>query len=625
MSAAPAQALQQAFLLLQQGRLAEAERLYRAVLDRDRNHFAALYGLAIARGQQGDLEEAVRLMRRALNQNPRLAGAHNDLGNMLEALGRYDEAIERYRRALALEPGLAVAHTNLGHALQALGRPEEAIAHHRQALALKPDLADAHNNLGVALQAQGQPQQAVAHFERALAIEPRFAEAHSNLANALRALDRNEAAIAHYERAVALRPGYADAHYNLGNALQALGRHDEAVAAYERALAARPDYAEALNNLGNALFALNRPEEAAGRFEAALAARPDYAEALNNLGNTLQALNRHEAAIPCHARARELQPERAAAAWNEALARLATGDFAEGWRQYEARWDAEGTGQRRRDLGAPQWRGEALQGRTILLHAEQGLGDTLHFARYVPLVAARGARVVLEAQRPLVPLLAGLPGVAEIVAQGETLPDFDLHSPLLSLPLAFGTRVETIPAEIPYLAAPPERLQRWRAALAPHRRPRIGFAWAGNPANIFDRRRTMPLKHLVPLLATEGASFFSLQKDMRPGDAEMLQGLEGVTALGAELADFADTAAVASELDLIVTICTSLAHLAGGLGRPTWVMLNYSADFRWFRERSDSPWYPTARLFRQSASGDWDGVVARVRAALVEFIAQAKT
>jgi tetratricopeptide (TPR) repeat protein len=624
MSALPAGALQQAFQLLQQGRLADAERLYRALLERDRNQFAALYGLAIALSRRGALDEAVRLMRRALNQNPRLAGAHNDLGNMLEGLGRYEEAAERYRRALALEPGLAVAHTNLGHALQALGRPEEAAAHHRQALALQPDFADAHNNLGVALQALGQPREAVTHFERAVALEPGFAEAHNNFGNALRALDRHEAAIAHYQRAAALRPDYAEAHYNLGNALQTLSRLDEAVAAYERALAVRPGYAEALNNLGNALQTLDRLDEAVARFDAALTARPDYAAALNNLGNALQALNRHEAAIPCHARARALQPERSAAQWNEALARLAIGDFAEGWRHYEARWDAEGTGQRRRQFAAPQWRGEALEGRTILLHAEQGLGDTLQFARYVPMVAARGGRVVLEVQRPLVPLLAGLLGVAIIVAQGETLPSFDVQSPLLSLPLAFGATLATIPAQIPYLAAPPERLARWRAVIGERARPRIGLAWAGNPANRFDRRRTMPLKHLAPLLATPGASFFALQKDLRPGDAEILRQFGEVSVLSERLADFADTAAVACELDLVISICTSVAHLAGGLGRPLWVMLPFSADFRWFRERSDSPWYPTARLFRQSAPGGWDGVVAQVRQALEEFIAQAK-
>ncbi len=624
MTAAPAQALQQAFLLLQQGRLAEAERLYRAVLGRDRNHFATLYGLAIVRSRRGDLEEAVRLMRRALNQNPRLAGAHNDLGNMLEALGRYEEAVERYQRALALEPGLAAAHTNLGHALQALGRPAEAVAHHERALALKPDLADAHNNLGVTLQALGRPQDAVAHFERAVAIEPGFAEAYNNLGNALRALDRHEAAIPHYEKATALRPGYAEAHYNLGNALQALGRFEAAVAPYERALAARPGYPDALNNLGNALQTLDRLDEAVGRFEAALAARPDYAEALNNLGNALQALNRHEAAIACHERARALQPERGTAQWNEALAHLAIGDFAAGWRHYEARWSADGTGQRRREFAQPQWQGEALDGKTILLHAEQGLGDTLQFARYVPMVAARGGRVVLEVQRPLVPLLAGLPGVAAILAQGEALPPFDLHSPLLSLPLAFGTTLETIPAQIPYLAAAAERTARWQPVIGARARPRIGVAWAGNPANRFDRRRTMPLKHLVPLFQTPGASFFALQKDLRPGDAEILQGLAGVTVLGDRLADFADTAAAACELDLVITICTSVAHLAGGLGRPMWVMLPFSADFRWFRDRPDSLWYPTARLFRQSSIGDWDGVVARVCRALEELIQQTK-
>ena len=610
---------QQAMALQQQGRLGDAERLYRAVLDRDRNHFAALYGLAVIRNQRGAADEAVRLMRRALNQNPGLAGAHNDLGSMLDAAGRPDEAIDRYKRALALDPRLAAAETNLGRALNALGRHDEAVAHHAQALALKPDFADAHNNLGVALHALGRHAEAAAHFERAIALEPGFAQALNNLGNTARAQHRHADALRHYAAALALRPGYAEAHYNAGNALQALDRYDEAIAAYERAAALKPDHAEALNNLGNTLQALNRHDEAIQRFEQALAVKPDYAEAHNNLGNSLQALNRHEQAIERHAQARALQPDCVAAQWNEGLARLVVGDFKTGWEHYEGRW---GTSQPRRDFAEPHWRGEvALAGKTILLHAEQGLGDTLHFARYVPMVAALGAGIVLEVQKPLVPLLQGLPGVTAIRARGETLPPFDCHCPLLSLPLAFGTTFDTIPRDVPYLAAAPERVARWRPVIEQAAAPRIGVVWAGNPANRFDRRRTMPLRHLLPLLRMPGARFFALQKDLRAGDRELLQTVPDVTVLSERLEDFADTAAVVSQLDLVITICTSVAHLAGGLGRPMWVTLPFSSDFRWFRDRPDSVWYPTARLFRQPAIGDWDSVVERVRDALDALIA----
>jgi len=612
-----AQALQHAFLLQQQGRLAEAEKLLRGVLEHDRSNFPALYGLAVLRSRLGDLEEAVRLMRRALNQNPRMAGAHNDLGGMLEALGRHEEAIERYKRALALDPGLAMAHTNLGRALQALGRAEEAVSHHERALALKPDLADAQNNLGVALQALGRPEAAGSHFERAVALEPGFAEAHNNLGNALRALGRHEEAVRHHERALALRPDYPEAQYNLGKALQALDRHEEAIRHYEAMLALQPEHADALNNLGNALQALNRHEPAIARYEQALAIRPDHAEALNNLGNALQALNRHEEAIPLHARARRLQPENAWAQLNEGLAHLVSGDFERGLPLYEARLRAE---QKPRSFAAPRWHGEEeIAGKTILIHAEQGLGDTLHFARYLPLLAARGARIVLEAQRPLVPLLRGMRSITEIVAQGEALPDFDCHAPLLSLPLAFGTRLDTIPAEVPYLAAPPERIERWRALVEAAPRPRVGVVWAGNPSNTFDRRRSMPLERLVPLLETPGIGFFALQKELRPGDAQRLARLPNVVALSEQLEDFADTAAVVAQLDLVITVCTSMAHLAGGMGRPMWVMPPFSADFRWFRQRTDSPWYPTARLFRQNSFGDWDSTVASATRALGDF------
>ena len=273
-------------------------------------------------------------------------------------------------------------------------------------------------------------------------------------------------------------------------------------------------------------------------------------------------------------------------------------------------------------MAQPHWRGDfPLAGKTILLHAEQGLGDTLHFARYVPMVARLGASIVLEVQKPLVPLLASLPGVTRILAQGEALPDFDCHSPLLSLPLAFGTTFETIPRDVPYLAVPPERIAAWRSGLEPAALPRIGVVWAGNPANAFDRRRTMPLRHLLPLLRAPGVKFFALQKDLRPGDRELLAELPEVTVLSERLTDFADTAAVVSMLDLVITICTSTAHLTGGLGRPMWVTLPFSSDFRWFRHRPDSVWYPTARLFRQPKIGDWDSVVAEVRDALADFVA----
>ncbi len=433
----------------------------------------------------------------------------------------------------------------------------------------------------------------------------------------MRAQQRHEDAIRHYATALALRPGYAEAHYNIGNALQALGRYDEAIAAYEKAAAIKPDYAEALNNLGNALQALNRHEEAIVRFEQALAVMPDYAEAHNNLGNSLQALNRHEQAIARHARALALQPDCIAAQWNEGLARLVIGDFKAGWKQYEGRWAVAGLGQRRREFAQPQWRGEfALAGRTILLHAEQGLGDTLHFARYVPMVAALGAGIVLEAQNPLVPLLAGLPGVASIRAQGEALPTFDCHCPLLSLPLAFGTTFDTIPRNVPYLAAAPERIARWRSTIEEAAAPRIGVVWAGNPANVFDHRRTLPLRHLLPLLRTPGVKFFALQKDLRPGDLELLQAFPEVRLLGEELEDFTETAAVVSLLDLVITVDTAVAHLAGALGKKVWVLLPFSPDWRWLLAREDSPWYPSARLFRQPATSDWASVLAQVATAL---------
>jgi tetratricopeptide (TPR) repeat protein len=537
----------------------------------------AAFAEAVALHGRGRLEEAAGLYEQALRHDPKHFEALHFLGLVRSRQGRYGEAQKLIRKALNQAPDSAEANRSLGMALAAEGRHEEAMARYAKALALKPDFAEARNNLGIALAELG----------------------------------RHDAAIAEYRRALALQPDHAAASANLGLSLAALERHQEAISCYQAALARRPELVEAALNLGNAYFALNRLDEAEAAYERAIAIAPGYAEAHNNLGRALEARNRHEAALRCYAKAVELAPGYAGAQWNLALAHLALGDFAEGWPRYEWRFK---DGVPLRALPQPLWRGEEIAGRTILVHAEQGFGDLLQVARYLPLLAQRGARILLEAPPPLLPLLENLAGVAGLFPPGETLADFDCHVPAMSLPGAFGTTLATIPAGIPYLATPAERVRRWQRELDRLAPPRIGIAWAGSATNRNDRNRSLPLALLRPFFELPGASFVSLQKELRPGDAALLDAQPGIARLGERFADFADAAAVIDGLDLVVAVDTAVAHLAGALGRPVAILLPFSAEWRWLRARPDSPWYPTARLFRQPTPGDWAAVVAALRA-----------
>jgi tetratricopeptide (TPR) repeat protein len=541
-----------------------------------------VFDQAVAFHGRGELEEAARLYEATLRHDPKHFNALHFLGLVRSRQGRHEEAQRFIRKALNQDPASAEANNSLGMTLAALGRHAEAQARFEKALAARPDFPQARNNLGIALAELG----------------------------------RHPEAIAEYRRAIELDPGYAEAFANLGEALAALDRHDEAIPCYEAALARRPGLVEAALNLGNAHLAFNRLDAAQACYERAIREAPGYVEAHNNLGRALEAMNRHEEAIPCYARAVALALGYAGAQWNLALAHLAIGDFGEGWPRYEWRWRTGDVPCRM--LPQPLWRGEDPAGRTILVHAEQGYGDTLHFARYVPLLARRGARILLEAPPPLLPLLVSLDGVAGLFPPGEAPADFDCHISLMSLAGAFATRLETIPREVPYLAPPAAHIARWAALIDALPRPRIGIAWAGSATNRNDRNRSLPLERLLPLLDLAGASFVSLQRDLRPGDASLLERHPGVARWGERFADFADAAAVASGLDLIVSVDTAIAHLAGALARPVTIMLPYSAEWRWLRGREDSPWYPTARLFRQAAPGDWESVVTPLRAAAVQ-------
>jgi len=478
---------------------------------------------------------------------------------------------------------LARLHFERGNLLREQGRLDDAAVAFGEAVACRPDLAEAWLNLGHLRELRGRYAEAIAAYRSALGVDPALPEAHLNLGNALLKTGEPVAALTAYRAAVAARPDYAEAHLNLGNILQLQGHLDAAFEAYQRVLAIRPACAEAHVNLGKIHRARNQ-------LDAALAA--------------------------CR-RALALDPGLPQAQLNEALVHLVSGDLRAGWPKCEARWRIAG-GPMKRDLPAPVWRGDvSLAGKTILLHAEQGLGDTLQFVRYVSLVAARGATICLELPPSLKSLLAGLPGVASIRARGEELPRFDFHCPLMSLPLAFATDLDSIPAAVPYLRAPAEREAHWRKIVGPASGPRIGLVWAGNPGHPNDRNRSVPFAQFRPVCSPlAGVRFFSLKIEASRDDIAALAAAPEVADHAGEVRDFADTAALVAQMDLVISVDTSVAHLAGAMGKPVWLLVPFSPDWRWLLERDDSPWYPSMRLFRQTAIGDWDSVVRLIRSEL---------
>ena len=526
-----------------------------------------------------------------------------------------DAALDRCRAEAAARPTDAAARFALGNAAWAEGEHDAAIAAYRAALALDPSHADARNNLGNALCAMNRQPEAIAEYRAALQHHPDRAELHYNLGNALVAAGEIAASEQSFSAAIALNPEHAGAQNNLGNALRSLGRHAEAIDCYRAALKLRPDYFGTLNNIGSALLALHRPAEAEDWFRRTLALRPDYAEAANNLGGALLALDSPERptaeeALIWFRRAYTLDPGQVQARFGEAMALLVSGDFRAGWRAYESRWQDPQFREGEPEFATPLWRGDApVEGKTLLLHAEQGHGDSIQFVRYARLLRDRGAKVVLSVQPPLVRLFAGL--ADSVLPQGAPFPSHDFHCPLLSLPHAFATDLDSVPATLPYLHADPSRVAEWGQVLGPGQTLRIGVAWSGSPDHPDDAIRSIPAALMLPPLLATGAELHAVQTIIADRDRPALAGIRLH-----DLTDFADTAALLACLDLVICVDTAVAHLAGAMAVPTWIMLQSSNDFRWMRNRTDSPWYPGMRLFRQPKAADWDAVIRDVAAEL---------
>ena len=547
------------------------------------------------------------------------------MGLLCQVARQYDIAVEWFAQAIRRNPDVADYFFNLATVLQHQGRVDDAIKSYDRGLVLQPDFAAGWYGLGELLLQQERRDEARLSFDQALKANPRHLEAANGGALLHFHAGDYETAITRLDQSLQIKPDDPGALHLKGLCQLRLKRPDEALENIGQALARAPDHPELLNNHGLALHKLGRNEDAVLHFDRALALKPDFLEALNHRGSALAELHRFDEALASFDRSVAFNPDFADAHWNAALVRLLLGDFESGWAAREWGRKCRAVGFAERSFSQPLWLGDTpLKGKTILLHSDEGLGDTIQFSRYAPLLAARGARVILEVDAALNQLLSGTDGVALCVPRGgsEVL-DFDLHCPLSSAPFACGTRLETIPAA-PSLPAPPQALiDAWQARLGPRDRLRVGLVWSGNPAHGNDRNRSMSLRGLAPLLDCE-ATFVSLQKEPRPEDKAYLQERGGIVDLTAHLANFVETAALISCLDLVITVDTSVAHLSGALFRPTWVLLPYTPDYRWLLDRPDSPWYPTLRLFRQDATLNYACVVKTVRSELQTLIAAAR-
>jgi tetratricopeptide (TPR) repeat protein len=576
-------------------------------------------GIALQELQRPD--QALASYDRAIALKPDHVEAFNNRGNALYELKRPDEALASYDRAIALKPDYADALNNRGNALYQLKRPDEALASYDRAIALKPDYADAFNNRGNALHELKRPDQALASYDRAIALKPDHADAFNNRGITLQQLKRLDEALASYDRAIAFKLDYADAFNNRGDALRELNRLDKALASYDRAIALEPDYADAFHNRGNALRELKRLDEARASYDRAIALKPDHADAFNNRGIALQQMKRLGEALASYDRAIALKPDYADALKNRGMARLLEGHYRTGWVDYEWRQETKNTLSKRSMINARTWYGEDLTGRRIAIYAEQGLGDVIQFARYLPLLVQRGAKVTFLATAELIRLLRPLKSEVNVVSSIQHGESFDFQCALMSLPLRFGTELSSIPNAVPYLRAEKDLVAQWKRRLGEHGFKigiawQVGIAWQGKSDGVSGRGRSFPLAELVPLSHLPGVRLISLQKNHGLDQLASLPPSAKVEILGDEFDSgqdaFIDTAAVMANLDLIITADTSIAHLAGALGRPTWVALKYVPDWRWLLDREDSPWYPTIQLFRQKTGGDWKFVFSRI-------------
>jgi tetratricopeptide (TPR) repeat protein len=623
MSDAPREIMSEGVRLHQAGQFALAQEKYRLILASQPENADALHLLGYATYQAGDSAEGLKLIQQAIDANGGQGVYHCNLGVVLASMNRHFEAIGAFKRALSLRGDFAEAYYNLGVSLEAEKRFAEAVQAYQAGVEKKPSWAEAHNNLGNALMEVEKYAEAEIEFEKATVLNPRFAAAWFNRQNALRKLDRLDEAIRCGEEAVAIRPIYPEGYNNLGTVYAAAKQPEKAIAIFLRAIEQKPDYAEAFSNLSNAYHAAKNYPGAIDAAWRAIALDPNLAVAHSNLAQAFLATDKRDEAMAEFKEAIRLDPKLPEAQYNLGMMLLRAGQYRDAWELYEWRWEVKDFKMDRQQFVLPMWNGEPLEGRGILLHIEQGFGDLIQFVRYVPLVAQRGGRVFLESHRELARLMGSVPGVERVIPIGPPPKETTIRCPLLSLPRIFQTSIETIPAKVPYLWFNPELAERWKVKLGAEKRLKVGLVWNGRPRP--EPRRSVPFAELAPLAGVPGVKFVSLQFGEAAAQAKNAPAGMDISDWNEEITDFADTAALMANLDLIVTIDTAAAHLAGALGRPTWVLLCQRPDWRWLDAGSVCPWYPTARLFRQPTDGDWRTPMMQLAGELAELAGKNKS
>lgn len=577
-----------------------------------------MFETARAHHQAGRLGEALRLYQQVLNQDPAHADTVHLCGIIELQQSHNDGAIKLIEHAIRLNPNAAHYYCNIGQAYLNVGRVPDAVNALNRALSIRPNYPDALNNMGNALRTAGDGEAAIGAYRKALALDKGFVEAHTNLAELLREKGLLDEALAHCRAALALRPNSLEAYNHMGNALRDKGQFDEAMSSYRQALLIRQDAPEVHNNVGTVRRAQGNLEQAILAYQHALELRPDFASAQNNLAVALRDQGKLTESLTAQQRALDMQPNWPLAIYNQGLTHLLLGDFENGWAGYEHRTRVPELAASVRRVDGSAWEGQEVAGKRVYVHAEQGLGDLIQFVRYVPMLAERGAKIALQCPVPLLRLFQCVGGVEALVSSGLPPNGFDLQCSLLSLPRLFQTRLDNIPSDVPYLLADSDLSDRWRHRISGGKL-KVGLVWAGRPQHPNDRNRSMGLSMLEPLAQVPEATFFSLQKGPAASQAGEQKSLR-LVELTNELTDMADTAAAVSNLDLVLTVDTAVAHLAGAMGRPVWVLLPFVPDWRWMMERTDSPWYPTMRLFRQPALGDWQSVIQNVASELQALV-----
>ena len=618
MSNLPAK-LERASKFFARGELVRAQALCREILVKDPALLQALILGGVIAGRTKDFPRAVRLFDRAIAVDAGNPMAHCNRGLALQELHRNEEALDSYDTAIRLKPDYAVAYFNRGLVLQELDRTDAALLSLQQAIAINPSFTAAHYNRGVLLHQLKDWRAALACYDRTIALQNDHADAYNNRGVVLRELGQLEAALRSYDRAIELDLRNALAYLNRGVVLERLAQSAAALASYDQAIAIKPLYLEAYFNRGLLLTKSSSWDVALSSFNHAIQIDPGYAEGYLGRGILLSTLSQIDDAVADFDRAITIKPDLAQAHLNRAFALLRRGEFDAGWIEHEWRWRSEGSSSSRekREFAQPLWLGkESLQGKTLFIYSEQGLGDTLQFCRYAKLVAELGATIILEVQRPLRELLTTLEGVSLLIAKGDPPPAFDFQCPLMSLPLALKTTLQTIPAAVKYVRVDGTRVESLEAKLGGSAVRRIGLAWSGSATHPNDHHRSIPLAALIGYLPG-GFQYFCLQKELRDADREVLRMHPEIQVLPSELDNFVDTAVLCECMDLVISADTSIAHLSAALGRNTWILLSSIADWRWLLQRADSPWYPTVTLYRQEKMGDWTHALEQVHAALL--------